>query len=114
MNDSPNTTPEGGGGQGDAGSLKGKGWDILVGGKDNLRSGGDDPFDKASPPLSAVEGTTAAASDAEADRILQPSSGATDDMAEPAGTIGMREVTPDSPVPTEPGVSAGVLVSPIG
>src|SRR5258706_3735776 len=103
MSDSQSPKPDSGGGQDDAGSLKGKGWDILVGGQDNLASAGDDPFDKASPPLSAVEGTTTAASDAEADRILQPSSGALDDMVEPAGAVGLREVTPDSPLPTEPG-----------
>jgi len=87
-----NLTPPGlGGGTSDPGSVAGKGWDILVGGKDNsATAGGDDPFDLVKPPLSAVEGTAGMSRDAETDSILQPGA--------PSGAAG---------------VSAGVVVTPI-
>lgn len=98
MSDQPNNPQPPSG----SGSVAGKGWDILVGGKDNVASsGGDDPFDLVKPPFSAVETKASTSRDAEADAILNPRSAAP------------RPTTPEA-IPGAAGVSAGVVVTPVG
>lgn len=117
-------------------SLSGKGWEILVGGKDNpLALGGSDPFDLTDDASSA--GDT---------HSVQPSRKASEPAAPPPRDLGPEELgfQPDSPqsspvssvdemlaglpeavssdapvsedstTPAVPGLSAGVTVTPIG
>lgn len=107
--------------EGQSASVAGKGWDILVGGKDNLSAaGGSDPFDFVAP-LGAAASTDVHANDAETDAILKsagaqpavasmlPTDSASDKGrgAEGLSVSGPQEVS-------MPGVSAGVTVTPLG
>ncbi len=113
MSDTPDKLPtsDSGGGQDDPGSLQGKGWDILVGGKDNpAAAGGQDPFDVLKPTLSTVESASGGTKDAEVDAILKTHAPSTT----PETPAGIRQATPVTSIPGAAGLSAGVTVTPIG
>src|SRR5574341_312452 len=104
---------------GEDASLEGKGWEILVGGKENpFQQGGTDPFDLASGAGAAEANPLA--SDADADKIITAASSG----AEPAPMAGAppeafwdrgrgAESVEPSPAGQAGGVSVGVSVSPV-
>ena len=103
-------------------SVTGKGWDILVGGKENsVAAGGADPFDmnKTAPSATTAD---VRAKDAETDAILKSVSGQPVDSGaalppEAALDAGRGAEAPRDLGPQElatPGVSAGVTVTPVG
>src|SRR5512138_1337685 len=120
MSDLPNSDndPEKeAGGEGSSASVSGKGWDILVGGKDNpYAAGGSDPFD-----MSAAAADMRA-KDAETDAILtttteQPVPAGAELPPEAAFDRGRGAEAPRDLAPQElsqPGMSAGVTVTPMG
>jgi hypothetical protein len=100
-------------------SVSGKGWDILVGGKDNpYAAGGTDPFDIAK--AAAAKADDIRAKDAETDAILNliPPQG-TDNSLPPDAMLdqGRGAEAPRDLGPQElasPGLSEGVTVTPLG
>lgn len=107
--------------EGSSASVAGKGWDILVGGKDNpYAAGGSDPFD-----ISAAASAASAdvrAKDAETDAILksvseQPAPVGANLPPDAAFDKGRGAEAPRDLGPQDlgvPGVSPGVTVMPIG
>jgi hypothetical protein len=109
------------GGETPPASIAGKGWDILVGGKQNpYAAGGSDPFDVSKTPAAGAQAGSFG-KDAETDAILkaatapvQPAGATMSDDAQSdkgRGAEMPRDLSPDELA--KPGVSSGVTVTPV-